>query len=142
MCKSYQHSLWYEQFPIKTIWTKFGFYFLTLLSAIANLSCHPIFLGSKNKNSKFSDFLALHSLNQLVNNFGLKIINFQRLAFNGLNHGLVLKTLHRIIKLQQKLWLKSYIDMKTGLRKKAKNDFERDFLKLMNNALFGKTLEI
>ena len=54
-----------------------------------------------------------------------------------LNHGLVLKKLRRIIKLKHKACLKSYIDMKTDLRKKAKTDFEKDFFKLMNNAVFG-----
>ena len=44
-----------------------------------------------------------------------------------LDHGLVLKKLHRIIKLNQNIWLKPYIDMNTDLRKIAKNDFEKDF---------------
>ena len=60
------------------------FLFFDPLSAFGNLSYHSIFLGPKYKNLKFCDFLALYSLNQLVNNFGLKIINFQSLAFNGL----------------------------------------------------------
>ena len=64
--------------------TKFSFYFFTPLSSIGNLSCPPLFLGRKYKNSKFCDFLVLHNINQLVNNFVLKIINFQSLAFNGL----------------------------------------------------------
>ena len=55
-----------------------------------------------------------------------------------LNHSLVLKNFHRVIKLNQNAWLQPYIDMKTGLRKKAKNDFEKDSFKLMNNTISEK----
>ena len=52
-----------------------------------------------------------------------------------------IEKVHIIIKFNQKTWLKSYIDMNTDLRKKAKNDFEKDFFKLMNDAFFDGFLE-
>ena len=57
-----------------------------------------------------------------------------------LNCGLILKRVHTVIQFNQKAWLKPYIDVNTKLRKEAKNKFEKDFFKLMNKAVFGKTM--
>ena len=58
-----------------------------------------------------------------------------------LNHGLLLKKVHRVIKYNQNSWPKPCADMNTKVRQKTKNNFKKYFFNLMNNSVFGKTME-
>ena len=56
-------------------------------------------------------------------------------------HGMIVDKVHEIISFKQSKWLEKYINFNTQKRNKAKNEFEKDFYKLLNNALYGKTME-
>ena len=68
------------------------------------------------------------------------IVHHEMLKFY-LAQGLKLKKIHRGISYTESYFLKEYIDLNTTKRANAKNDFEKDFFKLMNNSCFGKTME-
>ena len=70
-----------------------------------------------------------------------KNVDHIRVKKQALNHGLKLKKVHRVIQFNQETWIKPYIEMNTQLRKRVKNEFEKDFFKLMNNSALQKTME-
>ena len=88
-------------------------------------------------------FLEINKCKKLVCNLSnkKKYVTHINSLKQALNHGLKFKKIHRVIEFNQKEWLKPYIDMNTELRKAAKNDFEKDLFKLMNNSVFGKAME-
>ena len=64
-----------------------------------------------------------------------------RVLDQALKHGLILERIHQSIEFNQSAWMKPYINFNIQLRTQEKNDFEKDFFKLMNNSVFGKTME-
>ena len=68
------------------------------------------------------------------------VVYIENLQFY-MKHGLKLKKIHRVMSYHHEAWMEPYISFNTTQRQKAKNSFEKDFFKLMNNAVYGKTLQ-
>ena len=68
------------------------------------------------------------------------LVHYRMLKFY-VRHGMIVDKIHEIISFKQSSWLEKYKNLITQKRNKAKNDFEKDFYKLLNNAFYGKTME-
>lgn len=100
--------------------------------------CHndlPFCVQNKKVNqSKFSKLIADLTPKQ---NYVIHYKNLQQCIKNGLK----LIRIHRVLQFKQSRWLQKYIDLNNQHRTLATSDFEKNFFKLMNNSVFGKTME-
>ena len=86
------------------------------------------------------NFNKVDELTPNLNNNTKYILHLKNLQLY-LELGLKLTKIHKLLEFTQKERMKPYIDMNTNLITASKNDFEKDFFKLMNNSVFGKTME-
>ena len=108
-----------------------------------DLECPTVLHDLHNECPLAPERLTLGKVEKLVPNLNNKtkyVVHHETLKLY-LSFGLKLTKIHRAITFQESNWLAEYINMNTSLRTKAKNDFEKDFFKLMNNSVFGKTME-
>ena len=90
--------------------------------------------------------IPIGNVKKLVPNFFNKeryVIHYENLKLY-LRPGLKLKKIHRVLKFNQSQWLKPYIEFNTKKRIEAEKNGDKDgktLYKLMNNAVYGKTVE-
>ena len=68
------------------------------------------------------------------------LIHYRMLKFY-VRHGMIVDKVDTVISFKQSKWLENYINFNTQKRNNAKNDFEKNFYKLLNNAFYGKTMK-
>ena len=117
---------------------------LDLPPAVENIKVKRDWLSFYNKKQvKELDNNRFTSTEKLITHLGERdeyVIHYLELQYY-IKLGMVVDEIYEILLFEQTNWLEPYIRFNTEMHQKAANDFEKNFYKLMNNAIYGKTME-